>query len=134
MEKRMDSRTLGLGIAITYPTDAFSGDEGELMARCRALFERAGKGEPIATEVAELLRRNPRLNEWVAQVLEDPEHRPPHMQPDAVRSYPLVAGDPAPVPSQAFSCPVDADFVWHQRSVADRVPLCPFCCSSLVAT
>ena len=134
MKQRMDSRTLGLGIALTYPTDAFYDDEGELVAQCQALLERAGRGEQMATEVAELLRRHPHLNEWIAQVLEDPEHRPPHLQPDAVRSIPLVAGDPAPVPSQAFSCPVDAAFVWYQRSVADRVPLCPFCRSRLVAT
>jgi hypothetical protein len=134
VEHRIDRHTVGLGIAVTYPVEAFSTDEGQLVERCRAMVERAGRGESVATEVQELLRQHPRLNEWVAQVLEDPQHRPPHLQPDAVRSYRPMPGDADSVPARSFTCGLHNGFVWYQRSVANPVPPCPFCGSILVAT
>lgn len=134
MEQTIDPQTLGLAIAVAYPTEAFSGGERQVVELAGVIVERAGRGEHVAAEVEALLGQHPHLNEWVTQVLEDPQHRPPHLQPDVVRSpYEPMPGEPGPVRSKRFACPLGDGFVWHQRSVADPIPPCPLCGSALVA-
>lgn len=135
MDQTVDPKTLGLAIAVSYPTEAFTTEERQLAEQAAAIVRRAGGGEDVARAVGALLRQHPRLNEWVAQVLEDPQHRPPHLQPDAVRSsYTPPPGTAGPVPATRFTCPRRDGYAWHQRSVADPVPPCPLCGTALVAS
>lgn len=80
----MDRRTLGLAIALTYPERAFAGESPLIVEHSRHLVERAGRQEAVGPEVAILLSRSPRLNEWVEQLLEDGDLVPPHLQRDEV--------------------------------------------------
>jgi hypothetical protein len=122
----------GLALALTYREEAFPQQDPSLVALAARLISRAGQGEDISTEVNRLLEEHDFLNEWIAQVDEDPEGRPPHLQPDVVRSYkPIVAA--GVVTAKKFVCPLAHGFTWYRRSLADEIPLCPFDNSVLVS-
>jgi len=121
----MDRRTLGLAIALTYPERAFAGESPLIVEQSRHLVERAGRQEAVGSEVAQLLSRSPRLNEWVEQLLEDGDLVPPHLQSDQVRSYAGLTGMASSKPPR-YHCP-EHDVVWYRMSVADTVPPCSSC-------
>jgi hypothetical protein len=93
--------------------------------RVRSLLERGAAGEDVDDDLAEVLTRSPEVQAWVASVLEDPEHRPPHLQAVTERSYQGPPGKAAPVAAQRYACPVDGDYVWYRPFVGVPVPACP---------
>lgn len=131
MNPIFDSKIMGLALAVSYPDEAFAHADPDLQARCASLIRRAGSGEDVALEVSVLLEEDPVLNEWVEIVQEDPQGRPPHLQPDYVRSYSPMR-NPEPMPSTRFLCPRDG-LRWFRRTVAEQPPPCPLCASELQA-
>lgn len=128
----MDRKTLALGIALAYPEQAFEGLDSSVYARAEELVRRAGLGEPVTAKVAAFLEVEEELGEWVAELLEDLDLRPPHLRPRAVMSYSRLAGDRDPVSARRYTC-VNQDYTWYQASVSVRVPACKFCGEELVA-
>jgi hypothetical protein len=122
----LDSRILGLSIALAYPQYAFAGTPS-VVSESEDLVRRAGRGEAVALEVAALLRLHPELNEWIEQVLEDRDLTPPHLRRRRVRSYSQLLGDGSPVSMGRYTCPAGDRFTWHRASVADVVPPCGIC-------
>jgi hypothetical protein len=127
----MDRKILGLGIALAYPQYAFAAEAPLVIAQGRNLVERAGRGELVEAEVTGLLSCHPRLNEWIAQLLEDRDLLPPHLQRDEVRSFDPLPGPVSPVGASRYVCPSGDGFTWHKMSVAETVPSCPFCSQTL---
>lgn len=127
----MDKKVLGLSIALAYPDEAFKGMSASVVEQGAALARRAGRGEPVAADVADFLRSQPRVNEWVAQLLEDRSLRPPHLRPRAVRSYEGLPGDHGPVSAPRYVCAND-DFTWYQAFEFDAVPECTQCGEKLI--
>lgn len=65
------------------------------------------------------------VDEWAAEVLEDPERRPPEMQ--GVRSVDAV-GTQGAVSARRYACPADAEtcrIVWWRDRLGRSVPSCP---------
>lgn len=128
----MDRKTLGLGIALGYPEQAFEGLDASVYARAEELARRAGLGEPVMAEVAAFLKGEEELGEWVAELLEDPELRPPHLRPRAVMSYLRLAGRSTGVSASRYIC-VDHDKnAWYRPSIGIPIPACKFCGKQLV--
>ena len=98
----IDRKTLALGIALGYPEQAFDGLGSSAYARAEELVRRVGLGEPVTGQVTAFLQEEEELGEWIAELLEDPDLRPPHLRPRAVMSYSrLASGEPAPFPPAA---------------------------------
>jgi hypothetical protein len=127
----MDRKSLGLGIALGYREEAFKGVPWSVVEQSTGLVRRAVGGEPVADEVAEFLRSEPRLNEWIEQLLEDRSLLPPHLRPRRVRSYERLPGGQGPVSAPRFKCMND-DFTWYQAFASEIVPECVFCAAKLV--
>lgn len=127
----MNRRTLALGIALAYPEYAFAGEPFRAVTESREIIDRAGRGDNVDRETAELLSRYVRLNEWAEQLLEDKDLVPPHLQRDEVRSYNPLPGHGEPVQAPKYICPLGHSFVWYRMSVAEVVPPCSFCHSRL---
>lgn len=123
----MDSRILGLSIALAYPEHAFAGTSPSAVTQSEDLVRRAGRGETVAPAAATLLRLYPQLNEWIEQVLEDRDLTPPHLRPRRVRSYSQLPGGGSPISMGKYTCPGADGFIWHRMSVADVVPPCRIC-------
>jgi lipopolysaccharide biosynthesis regulator YciM len=122
----MDRKTLGLGIALGYREQAFKGVPAAVVEEGAELVRRAGGGEPVAAEVVEFLRSQPKLNEWVEQLLEDRSLRPPHLQPRKVRSFEKLPGEPGLVSAPRYTCQ-NCGYTWYQAFASDTVPDCFFC-------
>ena len=124
-----DEQLLGLAVAVMYPGEAFTA-EPVALADAQALVAAAGQGEDVSERVVALLGRAPLLAEWIAQLDEDDEGRPPHLQPDLVRDYRPAPGDGAP-PLWRYTCPRDG-IRWYRANVSEPVPSCSVCGQSLV--
>jgi hypothetical protein len=127
----MDRKTLGLGIALGYPEEAFKGLPTSVLERSADLVRRVGSGEEMAAEVAEFLRSQPRVNEWVEKLLEDRGLLPPHLRPRKVRSYKRLLGDQT-VSAIRYMCVNGDDYTWYQAFASDIVPDCRFCGKRLI--
>jgi len=123
----LNRRILGLSIALAYPEHAFAGTPSPVVGHSADLVRRAGRGEPVAPEVAALLGLHPQLNEWVEQLLEDRDLTPPHLQNRQVRSYSQFPAGGSPVSAGKYFCPTGDGFTWHRFSVADVAPPCNLC-------
>lgn len=123
----MKARTRGLGIALTYPEHALTAEPPAITAKIRDIAERAGRGEEVDAEAAQILRESPQLNEWVAQLLEDYDLKPPHLQANTVRSIEPLPGEPGPIGADRYECRNCGGTVFYQMFVAEAVPLCSFC-------
>lgn len=129
----IDRKTLALGIALGYPEQAFDGLGSSAYARAEELVRRVGLGEPVTGQVTAFLQDEEELGEWIAELLEDPDLRPPHLRPRAVMSYSRLASEePAPVSARRYTC-VAGDYTWYQASIGVPVPACRFCGRELVA-
>lgn len=126
----MYEKVLGLSIALSYPDEAFKGVSASVIERGATLVRRAGQGESVAVDVDEFLRCQPRVNEWIAQLLEDHSLRPPHLRPRAVRSYQKLTGENSVVSAPRYKCPNDR-FTWYRAFEFDRVPHCELCGNEL---
>lgn len=122
---------MGLGIALGYPEQAFEDLPDPVIKQAENLVRRAGGGELVTDEMAEFLRSQPELNEWVEQLLEDSSLRPPHLRSREVRSYEKLPGEPAPVSASRYVC-VNGDYTWYQAFTFDVVPDCKFCRKKLI--
>jgi hypothetical protein len=134
----IDRKTVALGIALGYPEQAFEGLGSSAYARAEELIRRAGLREPITAKVAAFLQDEEELGEWIAELLEDPDLRPPHLRPRAVMSYSMLASEePAPVSARRYTCVADDcpadDYTWYQASIGVPIPACRFCGGELVA-
>ncbi|MFE0515507.1 hypothetical protein [Streptomyces sp. NPDC058964] len=99
-------------------------DAAGLDAQLAALLARSVTGEEVAGEVAELLMSRSELHSWAAQVLEDPQHRPPEVQRAGERTGGRPAGDGEVVDAEPYHCR-EGDFVWWRLEVGEPVPRCP---------
>ena len=88
----MDSKTVGLAIALTYPGYAFSGAPPQLIEEAEALVAGARRDQPYDPEVRAFLRQHQKLNEWIEQLLEDPDLVPPELRAHAGVGFRNVAG------------------------------------------
>lgn len=129
----MDQKTVALGIALGYPEHAFEGLDSSVYARAEELVRRTGLGEQVTAQVAAFLKGEEELGEWVAELLEDPELRPPHLRPRAVMSYSRLASPRTSVSARRYECADHNKFVWYQPSIGTPVPACKFCGKELVA-
>jgi hypothetical protein len=120
----MDGEVRALALAVTYPDRSLEREPAALKAEIHALLTTAAAGEDMSGPVREILMAHPYLNEWVQQVLEDPLHRPPHLQPSLRRSSGGPPGLPI-APADRFRCDVH-DFTWFRSSVTETVPNCPY--------
>lgn len=127
-----DRKTFALGIALGYPEQAFGGLDSSVYARAEELVRRAGLGEPVTAEVAAFLKVEEEVGEWIAQLLEDPDLRPPHLRPRAVMSYSkLAAREHDRISARRYTC-VTGDYTWYQASIGVPIPACRFCGNELV--
>ena len=84
-------------------------------------------------KVAAFLKDEEEVGEWIAQLLEDPDLRPPHLRPRAVMSYSkLTAGEHDRISARRYTCVTGDDYTWYQASIGVRVPACKFCGKELV--
>ncbi len=127
----MDKKVLGLSIALSYPGEAFKNMPPSVVEQSADLVRRASRGEQVAADVTEFLRSQPRINEWVAQLLEDRSLRPPHLRPDSVRSYEALAGDHGRVSAPRYVCAKDG-VAWYQAFEFEAVPECRLCGKKLI--
>lgn len=123
----MKARTRGLGIALAYPEYALATEPPAITLKIRDLAERAGRGEEVDAEAAQILRESPGLNEWVAQLLEDYELKPPHLQANTVRSVEPLPGEHGPIFADRYECRNCGGTVFYRAFVAEAVPPCSFC-------
>jgi hypothetical protein len=93
-------------------------------AEIAGLLVSVQSGQDVASQLRLLLDSNEATAEWVAEVLEDPLHRPPDLQPLITRGYAPLPRSGGPVHAGKYSCP-DGDYVWYRRSVGVPVPRCP---------
>ena len=129
----MDRKTVALGIALGYPEQALEGLDSSVCERAEDLVQRAGLGEPVTAEVAAFLMDEEELGEWIAELLEDPELRPPHLRPRAVMSYSRLAGECDPVSARRYICESHPEYTWYQASSGVPIPACMICGTKLVA-
>ncbi len=127
----MDRKTMGLAIALAYPSYAFFGEPPFLIEEARELVTGAQLDKPANLEVRAFLRQHPGLNEWVEQLLEDPDLVPPEWREDGVRSFKPLTGNGKPITAPRYVCPIGEAYVWYQASVGEPVPSCPWCKNQL---
>ena len=130
----MDSSILGLSIALGYPEQAFGDLPATVFARAEELVSRARSGEPVAGEAAHFLSSQPEVREWVAQLLEDRDLCPPHLQtrgPGSGTRYARLDVQRTPVSAPKYTCP-NGDYVWYLGFAGDPIPNCRNCGKELV--
>ncbi|WP_406356317.1 hypothetical protein [Streptomyces sp. NBC_00658] len=120
----MDHKLMALGLALTYPDQAFDEAEPDAHDLTRTVVAAAAVGQDTSEPVGRLLTTHPYLNEWVHLVLEDVDMRPPHLRNAVTRGHEPLLGDADPI-AERYVCPVDG-FSWYRPSAARPVPSCPF--------
>ncbi len=129
----MDDRVLGLGIALGYPEEAFRYLPVSVLEEAKELVRRAGAGEPVDAELAAFLDEQLELSEWIEQLMEDPDLRPPHLKGAGDRAYSqLGSRRPSPVSATRYVCVKNVKHTWYRPSVGFRVPACMICGGELV--
>lgn len=124
----LDQQAIGLSIALTYPKCAFADEDPHVAEVARILVERARRGDPVGGEIKAMLARHPYLNEWIAQLLEDPGLLPPHLQQRKVREYEPLGIPRSPVMSPKYTCATEGCAgVWYMTSAGERIPCCRIC-------
>jgi len=73
---------------------------------------------PIDNRILEILAAQDITRDWLAGFLQDKQ------QPDALRSWSPLPGDPSMVSAPKFVCP-QGDYVWHRLRVGIESPRCP---------
>ena len=93
-------------------------------AEIAGLLNGVQSGQEVTSRLRLLLDSNEAIAEWVAEVLEDPLHRPPDLQPLITRGYGPLPGSGGTLHAGKYGCP-KGDYVWYRRSVGVPVPRCP---------
>ncbi|MFB7949288.1 hypothetical protein ACFC6L_30730 [Kitasatospora phosalacinea] len=76
-----------------------------------------------APRLAELLGSEVELLDWTAELIADPELRPPDVA-RSVKAYQSLPGAQSPVAAERYVCPAGTDRVWYRRSAGQPVPRC----------
>jgi hypothetical protein len=92
--------------------------DGEIAALLNA------PGDVDIVALKSLLKSDDVIEEWVAEVLDDPLHRPPDYQPVRTRDYASPLGLAGPVHAGKYAC-AHGDFVWYRPTVGTPVSPCP---------
>ena len=88
------------------------------------LLAAAHVGINVDDELSVVMRRSPRVQEWVAGTLEDELHRPPDVRSVAELGFEPLPGTESPVPAPKYCCP-GSDYVWWRQYAGQPVPSCP---------
>jgi hypothetical protein len=92
--------------------------------RIAGLLAAARSGTNVDEELAAVLQQSDAVHTWVAQVLQDDLHRPPHLQTRGELGFEPLPGNAGPVQAAKYCCP-EGDYVWWRRSAGQAVPSCP---------
>jgi hypothetical protein len=107
-----------------YLDELVGGEAKRFDEEIAALLDAASTGEDVTGSLRSLLGSHEATDDWVAEVVEDPLHRPPDYQPVGTRGFDLLPGLVGPVAAGKYACP-HGDFIWYRPSVGVRVPPCP---------
>ncbi|PSB24756.1 hypothetical protein [Stenomitos frigidus] len=95
---------------------ALLGSEAALVDRQLAdLLTQAKAGQPVGTQILELLQSDPRIRNWAAEFLA------PHQ---ISKGFEPLAGRSGDVSAAKYVCP-DGDYVWYRRTTGEQMPSCP---------
>jgi hypothetical protein len=108
----------------SYLGDLVGAETARFDVEIAGLLDDAQSGQDVTSQLRSLLDSNEDTAEWVAEVLEDPLHRPPDLQPFIKRGYTFLPGGVGPVHAGKYACPC-GDYVWYRPSVGVPVPPCP---------
>ncbi|MEY9842797.1 hypothetical protein [Streptacidiphilus sp. EB103A] len=106
----------------SYLPDLVPGRADEIDARIGESL--ALEPSEAARHLSELLSSEAKLLNWAAELVADPELRPPDVA-RSVKAYQPLPGTQPPVAAKRYICPVGADRVWYRRSAGQAVPHCP---------
>jgi hypothetical protein len=82
------------------------------------LLAQANAEQSVDNQILELLAKQDATREWALQFLKDKQ------QPEALRSFSPLPGQPSIVSAAKFVCP-QGDFTWYRPRVGVEPPLCP---------
>lgn len=98
------------------------GDEAEAVDAGLASAVAAQKPDMIsAADIVELVRTDPRTRKWMDEYL-DAEDENTRMA--VLRTFSQPSGNPDPIPSQKYVCPIDCDTVWYRQFAGQDIPIC----------
>jgi hypothetical protein len=105
-----------------YLDELLGDDAAPFDDQVAALLAAAHTGADVTGPLQILLGSREATVEWVEEVLDDPQCRPPDFQPTDTRSYESPTGLVGLVIAGKYACPY-GDFVWYRPAV--DVPVLP---------
>jgi hypothetical protein len=87
-------------------------------AQLAALLEKAGQGEPVASDILELLAGNDATRAWLAR------HLLTRSPAEWAKSYLPAPGGGEPLPTPRYRCP-KGDYIWFRHTLGRDIPKCP---------
>jgi hypothetical protein len=79
------------------------------------LLAQAQAGQPVETQILELLKNNPKTRQWAAECLASQR---------VSKGFDRLPGSSGAVAAQKYVCP-QGDYIWYRRSSGIPVPVCP---------